>query len=112
MGGARGRAYAIGGGILYAVVSSRMNQIHELKSAQVVQVRPSDSAEWWRGHGGDEEIEVETVVTWFGGSEVVLAGAGWRGGEMMVWRGVGCGDEGGAVKAAMVMAAAKAVVVR
>ncbi|GJR68387.1 hypothetical protein Tco_0014452 [Tanacetum coccineum] len=35
MGGAREKAYAIDGGILYAVVSSRMNPIHQLKSAQV-----------------------------------------------------------------------------
>ncbi|GJW93039.1 hypothetical protein Tco_0172711 [Tanacetum coccineum] len=35
MEGARERAYAIRDGILYAVVSSRMNQVNELKSAQV-----------------------------------------------------------------------------
>ncbi|GJV02280.1 hypothetical protein Tco_1335849 [Tanacetum coccineum] len=33
MGGARGRAYAIGDGILHPVVSSRTNQIHWLKSS-------------------------------------------------------------------------------
>ncbi|GKC98090.1 hypothetical protein Tco_1168365, partial [Tanacetum coccineum] len=35
MGGAHGRVYAIGGGILHVVVSSKMNQIHQFKSAQV-----------------------------------------------------------------------------
>ncbi|GKD62839.1 hypothetical protein Tco_1304947, partial [Tanacetum coccineum] len=62
----------------------------------------------WGGHGGEDEIEVEMVVTWCGGSE----GGDDSGGEMMVWRCVGCGDGGAVVEAAMVMAAAKAVVVR
>ncbi|GJS05446.1 hypothetical protein Tco_0321954 [Tanacetum coccineum] len=57
------------------------------------------------------------VVTWCGASEVVLAGGGvavmvTSGGEMIVWRSVGCGDGGDVVEAAMVMAAAKAMVVR
>ncbi|GJS05445.1 zinc finger, CCHC-type containing protein [Tanacetum coccineum] len=48
------------------------------------------------------------VVTWCGGSEVVLAGAG--GGD--VCRVLDCGDGGDVVETAMVMAAAKAMVVR
>ncbi|GKA83969.1 hypothetical protein Tco_0805564 [Tanacetum coccineum] len=67
------------------------------------------------------------VPRWCGGCGgcIERGGVGWgrgggdgdeggddSGGEMMVWRGVGCGDGGGAVKAVMVMAAAKAVVVR
>nr|GEZ98503.1 hypothetical protein [Tanacetum cinerariifolium] len=35
MGGARGRAYAIDGGIRYSVVSSRMNQLHYSQCTQV-----------------------------------------------------------------------------
>ncbi|GJZ83511.1 hypothetical protein Tco_0648684 [Tanacetum coccineum] len=73
----------------------------------------------WGGHGGEDEIEVEMVVTWCGGSERGgISGEGLRlggddsGGEMIVWRSVGCGDGGDVVETAMVMAAAKAMVVR
>ncbi|GJX94988.1 hypothetical protein Tco_0349574 [Tanacetum coccineum] len=66
MEGARERAYAIRDGILYAVVSSRMNQVNELKSAQV--------------DGGDAATVVATAAGGGGfgycshGDEVVCGG--------------------------------------
>ncbi|GJS93628.1 hypothetical protein Tco_0800596 [Tanacetum coccineum] len=78
MEGARERAYAIRDGILYAVVSSRMNQVNELKRAQV-------------GGGGDDEnkddgeVVVEMVVVGCGGDVVEMIDDDDDGGSGVKW---------------------------
>ncbi|GJX02422.1 hypothetical protein Tco_0186335 [Tanacetum coccineum] len=114
MEGARERAYAIRDGILYAVVSSRMNQVNELKSAQpcgcksakriltVVAATVGEGGEgdggvgvkvvtmvtrWWRGDGDDEEEMKEC------GSSGCCRSRCDGGKVVRWWRGYGSGDD-------------------
>nr|GEU66194.1 hypothetical protein [Tanacetum cinerariifolium] len=112
MRGVREKAYAIGGRTLHAVVSSMMNQIHYLKSAQVGALmsmeRVFKTRLQRRGVKQSGEIDIDFKIVdeytvkvnkikpWGGRDGVVMMAAVGvvfgRGGTKVVVVAVGCGD--------------------
>ncbi|GJS74063.1 hypothetical protein Tco_0706904 [Tanacetum coccineum] len=108
MEGSRERAYAIRDGILYSVVSSRMNQVNELKSAQVgapmSMGRASKTRLQRRGVKQSGEIDIEFKIVEYTichtpklGLDEYVSGKSLGGGVEMLCRIWWGGDERGMV---------------